>query len=204
MEINHKNKKIILPCFYWGPVSYYTAMTAADEVAVEMHEHFCKQTYRNRCRIATANGTLDLTVPTERTHQKQAMNDVKIKYDTPWQKQHWNAIESAYRNSPYFDFLRDELEKLYTTHETYLADLNIKINDLALKIMQIKKRIHLTTEYSATTSATDLRQAFNAKGAPANCTPYYQVFAHKFGFTSDLSILDLILEEGPESIKYLK
>ncbi|MCQ2233869.1 MAG: WbqC family protein [Paludibacteraceae bacterium] len=197
---------IILQSCYLGPVSYYSALLNAEKALLEVNDHYGKQTYRNRCRIATANKVMDLTIPVERTHEKTAMKDIAISYDEDWQKTHWNAIESAYRTSAYFDYYADELQVFYQNKERYLLDLNMKLHELVVKWMQLEDRIQLTstTEYHTPgESEIDLRTAFNPKSAANKTKPYYQVFSQRHGFIADLSVLDLVLNEGPEAYKYL-
>lgn len=193
----------LLPSFYLGPVSYYSALLESAHPTIEQWEHYGKQTYRNRCRIATANKIMDLTIPTERSERKIVMRDVRISYQQDWQKQHWNAIASAYNSSPYFEYFADELHTFYENKEVFLLDFNTKLHETVCRLMQIDKPTGRTEQYEDTIEGQDLRNAFNAKGEPHACKFYHQVFEGRFGFLSDLSILDLVLNEGPESYKYL-
>lgn len=193
----------LLPSCYLGPTSYYSALLKSQHPVIEQWEHYTKQTYRNRCRIATANKVMDLTIPIERSEQKTAMRDVKIAYQQDWQRIHWNAIESAYNTSPYFEYFADELISFYEKKEAYLLDFNLKLHEKVCELMQLQLPLTFNEGYEANIPGSDLRDAFSPKKEPAQCKFYHQVFENRFGFQSDLSILDLVLNEGPESYKYL-
>lgn len=193
----------LFPSCYLGPTSYYSELLKCKNATIEQWEHYTKQTYRNRCRIATANKIMDLTIPTERSEQKIVMRDVKIAYQQDWQKQHWNAIASAYNTSPYFEYFADELACFYEKKETYLLDLNMKLHEKVCELMQMNLALNLTECYEVEPTGLDLRNTFSPKRTPNMCKLYHQVFENKFGFQTDLSILDLVLNEGPESYKYL-
>ena len=193
----------LFPSFYLGPTSYYSAMLKSPKVTIEQYEHYVKQTYRSRCRIATANKIMDLTIPTERNENKIAMKDVKIAYQQDWQRQHWNAIVSAYNSSPYLEYFADELVPFYEKKETFLIDFNAKLHEKVTKLMQLEIKQTLNLAFELEINGVDYREAFSPKTEPNVCKPYHQVFENKFGFQSDLSILDLLLNEGPEAYKYL-
>ncbi len=193
----------LFPSCYLGPISYYSALLKCQRPVIEKWEHYPKQTYRNRCRIATANKVMDLTIPIERNGQKTAMCDVKIAYQQDWQRIHWNAIESAYNTSPYFEYFADELKGFFERQETYLLDFNLKMHEKVCELMQLQVPLTYSESYEAHINGDDLREAFSPKKEPAPCKPYHQVFETRYGFQTDLSILDLVLNEGPESYKYL-
>ena len=197
--------KLILPCTYLGPTDLYSDLIRAEEVEIEMCEHYVKQTYRNRCTISTGNGLMDLTIPVARPYDKIQMKDIKIAYEQDWQKLHWKAIESAYRMSPYFEYLAEDFEPIFKTRETYLVDFNMKLHEKVMLNMQLKKDIATTTEYKKETgsSVIDKRMEYSPKKERKQCKPYHQVFENKYGFETGLSIFDLLMNEGPESIFYL-
>lgn len=180
---------------------------------MEQQENYAKQTYRNRCTLLSANGPLDLTIPiVKKSGNKMPIKDVTIEYSTPWQKIHWKAIESAYKSSPYFEHLEDILKPNYEKQTKYLFDFNLNLLGLLLGFLEIKVNIETTKEYihSYPANFTDLR-GISPKGDShqlldpnKKVIPYYQVFSHKMPFVPNLSILDLICNEGLLSIEILK
>ncbi|MDR1680889.1 MAG: WbqC family protein [Prevotellaceae bacterium] len=195
---------------YWAPVQYF-AKLAEDSVALlEQHEHYIKQTYRNRCRIATANGVLTLTVPVTRTHgAKMPVRDVRIDYAEPWQQKHWKAIESAYRSSPFFEYYADDIRPFYERKEPFLFDLNERILHTALVLIGLKITIGYTGEYLPAYAGGDFRALISPKRPCTAHDPqwkpqiYYQVFAPANGFAVNMSILDLLCNEGPNALAVL-
>ena len=121
---------IILQSVYAGNVNYYAAILKSENVIVDINEHFLKQSYRNRCVIAGANGPLNLIVPVKRKTGRVKLKDVEIDYSENWQKIHWKSIESAYRTSPYFEFYEDRFKALYFSKEfKLLMNWNLAINN---------------------------------------------------------------------------
>jgi hypothetical protein len=204
METDKKN--CILSSAYLGPVSYYKQIAACDEVIIEQYDSYIKQTYRNRCRIATSNKIMDLTIPIHKKAEKTITKDIEISYLENWQKLHWKAIESAYKSTPFFDYYKDDLEPFYQKKTNYLIDLTNEIQSVILELLAIPTPIIYSDEYKKTFSSEtkDLRDYFTPKKEyPLNLKPYYQVFDGKFGFQRDLSIIDLLFNMGPESVFYL-
>ena len=179
---------------------------------MERHEHFCKQSYRNRCTIQTANGLLDLVIPVVRTAQpKTLITEQPIAYDTPWQKLHFKAIESAYRKSPFYEYYIDDLMPFFTRRYPYLYDFNMQIMQTVCRIARLPFAISESEAYERNPVDTlDLRTGIHPKKSrqidSENFvpTPYTQVFAAKFGFQPHLSILDLLFNMGSDAITVLK
>ena len=193
---------------YFPPVSYVAALLQSNSIVVEQYETFPKQTYRNRTVIATANGLLALTVPVVRTNGNHTYTkDMAICYNENWALKHWRAIESAYNSSPYFLYYKDEVEVILNKQHATLIELNMDILAFVVKKLKAKKDILLSDDYVSIIGkeTTDYRNIFSPKNKEAiQLPPYDQVFADRFGFQSDISILDLLFNLGPDSLGYLK
>jgi hypothetical protein len=182
---------------------------------IEQHDSFQKQTYRNRCVIATANGVQALTVPVEHTnlspltsHLSPLVKDLRISDHNQWRRVHWNALQSAYSESPFFEYYADDLHPFFEQKYDYLLDFNEAIRQKVCELLDIHPDVSYTSDFRHQTSdITDYRDVINAKHPlpDADFTPkaYWQVFQHKHGFLPNLSILDLLFNMGPESIFYL-
>ena len=200
---------ILLSSAYHAPVEYYRVMAGAGTVWLEACDHYVKQTYRNRCRIATANGVMDLTVPVEKlSGGKQPMREVRIAYHTDWHMLHWRALEAAYRSTPYFEYYQDDFRPLYEKKWTYLWDFNGALLEVTLRLLDLHPRLELTAEYRADWGGDvlDLREAIHPKRPPVlpDGKPYYQVFAQKYGFLPNLSVIDLLFNMGNEAVLWLE
>jgi len=191
----------LLPTAYLAPIKYYAILLQAKNCSIEHHEHFIKQSIRNRCEIYGANGELRLTIPKERKgSSKTIISEIKISYKDNWQKRHWNAIQSAYNSSPYFEYYKDEFLPFFEEQEEYLVNFNSKLQAVILKLLQEEKDVKTTTEYLHKGDFTDLRNhTWNLEKQER----YDQVFMEKHGFIANLSILDLLFNLGPESADYL-
>ena len=191
----------LLPTAYLAPISYYAILLQHPNCSIELNEHFIKQSIRNRCDIYGANGKLRLSIPKQRKgSSKTIIENLKISYRNNWQKQHWNAIESAYNSSPFFEYYKDELKPFFEEKEEYLVNFNSKLQKAILDILQEENTIKNTTEYLHKGDFFDLR---NYTWKLKNQEKYDQVFMEKQGFIPNLSILDLLFNLGPESIDYL-
>ena len=193
---------ILLATTYFGPVQWYQKLYRADSVIIDADEPFMKQSYRNRCYIAAANGVQALTVPIEKA---RLTRDVRISDHGDWRRVHWNAIVSAYGESPFFEYYQDDLRPFYEQRWDFLYDFNEAIRQTMCDLIDIPS--HLSPLSSHLSSLTDLRTAINPKhpapDADFQAKPYYQVYASRYGFQPNLSVLDLLLNMGPESIFYL-
>ncbi|MDR2802228.1 MAG: WbqC family protein [Prevotellaceae bacterium] len=200
----------VLSTAYWAPVRYYAKLVSSSAILLEQHEHYVKQTYRNRCRIAGANGVQQLTVPVVKRHgEKIPVREVRIDYTEAWQRRHWRAIETDYRSSPFFAYYADDIRPFYEKKETFLFDLNEKILRTVCELTGIKTTIGYTEQFCPPDGGpADYRYSITPKISCAAdtgfCPPaYYQVFAHRHSFLPDLSILDLLCNEGPHSLEKL-
>ena len=191
-------------------------------VYIEACENYQKQSYRNRCRFYAADGVQALSFPVihEGGTYKHPVKDIKVDYSTPWLLQHKRAIVSAYRTSAYFEYYQDELFEILDSMPENLLDLNMSLLRFFIEKTGLKVDLRLTEEYSrdgavqgpddATVQCADLREIIHPKRVNSILAdlalekPYFQVFAPKYGFKSDLSIMDLLFNEGPDSILFLK
>jgi hypothetical protein len=193
----------LLSTTYFGPVQWYQKLYRSDSVIVDGDEVFQKQTFRNRCYIAAANGVQALTVPVEKA---RLTRDVRISDHGDWRRVHWNAIQSAYGESPFFEYYQDDLRPFYEQRWDYLLDFNEAIREVVCQLIDIAPRIE-TLPSVPTASWTDYRSGINPKHPDPDetfiCKAYYQVYASRYGFQKNLSVLDLLLNMGPESIFYL-
>jgi len=202
---------ILLSTAFFGPVSYFTYMLAYSNCTIEQHEHFIKQTYRNRTVILGANGPVSLIVPIEKGRdQKICIKDLRIAYDEDWQRNQWRTIFSAYNSSPFFEYYADEFEPFFRKKPTFIFDFNQKILETLMEIMELPANIQLTQAFEQVTEGTiNLREKISPKphlniaDPRLNLQPYTQVFSDKFGFIPDLSILDLLFNEGPSTYSIL-
>ncbi len=194
---------MIFPAFYFGPISYFAELFRAKNYKLEAHENFPKQTYRNRCYIQGANGKLRLAIPTKHNGAR-ILKDIQVSDDYNWQKEHYKSLVSAYKSSPYFEFYEDDLLPIFESNEKYLLDLNLKTIEFIASKLKLDLKFDLTESYETVSEELDFRNRFNAKEEPSGNFPeYFQVFDEKFEFMPDLSILDLLFNEGPKSKDYL-
>lgn len=197
--------KGLLPVFYLPPISWFVEFLKQDqEITLEMFEHFPKQTYRNRVNIYGANGKLSLIIPIQHKG-KSIMKEVEISYAEDWQKLHWKSIKNAYQSSPYFEYYEEKLLKIFDNRSPLLSTFNLNALQIILEILKIEKDFTLSESYEKEFEGKDYRTSFSAKKESETILPeYYQTFSDKLGFLSDLSIIDLLCNMGPESNTYLK
>lgn len=200
------NNSCLLSSTYFGPIQWYQKLNHYDTCFIEQHESFVKQTYRNRCVIATANGAQALTIPTVHGDSMQ-MKDIRISDHANWRHVHWNALASAYGESPFFEFYQDDVRPFYEKRWEFLFDFNMEIMEKMTELLDLRPTTRVTKEYEKSVSHADFRDAIRPKHPlpDADFTPkrYYQVYEHRFGFLPNMSILDLLFNEGNEAIFYL-
>ncbi len=194
----------IFPLFYLPPVSYFTQLKTNNfEFALEKFEHFPKQTYRNRATIASPNGSLDLAIPVIKGSKLHTpFKDVKISYDSRWQRLHWLSLQNCYRSSAYFEFYEDGLAPFYEKKYDYLFDYNYELLAWLFKQLKINTGLAVTSSYE-TELENDYRNVMTKKNIPLVQTkPYFQVFSDRNEFIPNLSIIDLLFNQGPQTKNY--
>ena len=250
--------KALLSSTYFGPIQWYQKLNRYDECLIERHESFIKQTYRNRMIIPTTNGPLSLTIPTNHDISL-SMKDIRISDHANWRHVHWNALLSAYGESPFFEYYQDDIRPFYEKKYEFLFDFNMEITEKMIELLDIRPKISITNEYiqneelkvksieseelkvkseefnglanhkvqssnlkvqskevqssnlkvqsKEVQSIVDFRDAIRPKKPlpDAEFAPkrYYQVYGQKHGFLPNMSILDLLFNEGNEAIFYL-
>ena len=221
--------KALLSSTYFGPVQWYQKLNRYEECLIERHESFIKQTYRNRMTIATTNGPLSLTIPTNHD-TSMAMKDIRISDHANWRHVHWNALLSAYGESPFFEYYQDDIRPFYEKKYDFLFDFNMETTMKMIELLDIRPHIKVTDEYfpkksqlseERSTKSEELNGLSGVKDdeimdfrdaiRPKKPLPdpefiperYYQVYEQKHGFLPNMSILDLLFNEGNEAIFHL-
>lgn len=192
---------------YLPPVSYYAALVKADKVFLEYHENYTKQSYRNRCHIAAANGLMALSIPVEKPRKEKILTrDIRISEHGDWQTQHWRSISSAYNSSPFFEYYQDDFQPFFENKWDFLWDYNLELLNLTFKLLDISPEINFTSEFLTNLdNGTDLRDNIHPKKeCIIECEEYFQVFENKFSFIPDLSIIDLLFNMGNEAVLILQ
>ena len=201
------DSKSIFSSHYLAPIEYYFHLINNSDVIIDVHENYVKQSYRNRCCLLSPNGVQNLTIPLVKSRQRKLTKDMQIAYDDNWRKIHWKSLESAYRSSPYFEYYEDEFHPFYHNKEyKYLIDFNADLNQKIIELLSLVVNIENTTQYAENISSeNDFRNSFSPKMATnLNFTEYIQVFGDRNGFTPNMSIVDLLFNEGPNAVNYMK
>lgn len=194
----------------WGRVVVTNPSSFCD-VYLEAHENFQKQSYRNRCIIASANGPEAISVPVVHDGDifHTPITEIRVDYKDQWVKKAWRAIESAYSTSAYFEYYKDDIYAILSSGIPILWDLNLRIIEFFIQKIRLGIRIVPTESYASAGNALDYRDIIHPKKQNTILKdldmekPYFQVFAGKYGFQSDLSVMDLLFNEGPQSLLYL-
>lgn len=200
-------KAVCVTSNYLAPIQYYCKLIAKVPVYIEINENYIKQSYRNRCVIAGANGPLALSIPVVKPDTpKSPTKDIRISDHGNWQHLHWNAIISAYNSSPYFEYYQDDFAPFYEKKYTFLNDMNEQLRELVCTLIDIQPKIHYTSTYLTSDNADfqDYREIIqpgkDSMPDPLfNAPSYYQIFTSRNGFIPNLSIIDLLFNMGPES-----
>ena len=204
---------VCLTTAYLAPVQYYCKLLAYGRAVVEQYDHYVKQTYRNRCVIAAPDGPLALTIPTVKPESPKCYTrDIRISDHGNWRHLHWNALESAYNHTPFFEYYKDDFRPFYEQKHEFLIDFNEALCRLVCSLIGLQPGLERTTEYHATlpSGTDDFRERIHPKrdylaDDPDFCPlAYYQVFQERLGFLPNLSIADLLFNMGPESLLVLQ
>lgn len=191
---------------YFSPISQYGMIYQSDELTFEVHDNFQKQTYRNRCYIYGANGKQLLNIPIthSKSDSKQKSKDIRIESGSRWQQQHYKSLKTAYNSSPYFEFYEDDLMFIFEKDYVFLQDLNLDSFQFINEALELGLKYKTSSEYKENPHH-DFRSLAKVKSHP-NCKSdsYIQIFDDKHGFIENLSILDLLFMEGPNSISFLE
>lgn len=201
-------ERVLLSAAYLAPVQYYSKLIRFEKAEIEVEDHYEKQSYRTRCVIAGANGPLTLGIPVEKHKEKHyPMRDVRIAYYEDWQRLHVRSMVSAYQTSPYFEYLWDDLARLYERHWDFLLDFDMRMQEVICGLLQIDNRATMTKEYRKECGGEvlDCRSLIRPQDREGRedrhfeAKEYYQVFGLKQGFVKNLSIADLLFNMGGES-----
>ncbi len=206
---------------YLAPVSFYSLLCSDNSVILDDKEYFEKQSYRNRCRIMTANGKMDLIIPVVKGASSQTrIRDVRIAEHDNWQLRHWRALKAAYSSSPFFEYYEDDLYPFYSKKWDFLWDYNTQLQNLLLDLLDVESKVELHS-LTAEIEMYDVKGSFHPSSEAmllypdqvgntermeskfVHSKPYFQVFERKFGFQPNLSIVDMLFNLGPESVLYL-
>ena len=197
----------LLHPIYFPSIVQMIAVVQSKKVIFEVEDNYQKQTYRNRSYIAHSNGRLLLNIPIKhsRDGKRQKTKKVRVENSFDWQKQHWKSLQSAYRTSPFFEYYEDDFSSFFTTPVEHLLPHNLSIFTTVCQLLDIEVEIEVTTEYIKSPIEKDLRFLVNAKGQKEySLTPYTQVHEANHGFLNNLSILDLLFNEGTNALSYLE
>ena len=203
-------KAILIQPAYCAPIIQYAAIAQAEHVVFEVHDNYQKQSYRNRFKIATSTGALTLTIPIlhreEPKKGHQLTQEVGIENQFKWQRNHWRSLKTAYQTSPYFEYYEDEFEPLYNQKWETLADFHAACHRIIMECLQLEVPTTTSTEYfRSPKEQKDLRSFIVCKKEPDYPLPEYrQLFGDKHGYLKNLSILDLLFNEGTNALTYLE
>ncbi len=193
---------------YLAPIPLYAQLYKCKALVINGDEPFVKQTYRNRAVIATENGTQNLTIPVIHDGGRIAMRDVRISEHGNWRHQHWNAMVSAYRKSPFFDYYADDFAHFYEERDGFLMDFNLRLHQVISELLGLDREVKIIDNSNKPAEFIDLRHIAEPKALTDikgyTPQPYYQVFAQRNGFIPNLSILDLLFNMGPEGLIVLR
>jgi WbqC-like protein family len=197
---------LLIESHFLPSIEYFCALSRYDDIQLEAHEHYVKQSCRNRFYLLAVQGVERHTIPLTGKHGKVPIGEVRIDYSARWQANLWRTIQSAYAHAPFFEHYRDDLHAVLSSSPAHLIDLNLNVLSLCLKWLGWKKMISMSPSYQPETDRDDLRNVISDKQNFRNRTflrvvPYHQVFGNTF--VPNLSILDLVCCVGPDAGRYI-
>ena len=202
---------LVYPALYNGPVNYFAHLVREQEIGLEQFDSYTKQTYRNRCMIMGPNGVFTLSIPVKRKRGvKNHLKEIRIDYDTPWNKNHWRSLVASYASSPFFEYFRDDLVMFYENKFEFLIDLNQQLLERTLQLLGLKILVCCSASFTEIAGEADPRHFIHPKKEQTMVDPdfqpvvYHQVFADRLGFQANLSVLDLLFNEGPAALSILQ
>jgi hypothetical protein len=204
-----QKQSLLLSCAYGGSVRYYAAMMHAETVQIDADEAVKTGWCHNHCRIEGANGPLTLAIPTEKASWRTPMRELRISEHGDWRRIHWGAIFSAYGKTPYFDYIADDLHAIYDRGDHWLIDFDMALHELITDFAALPVTVRRSDAIIENNrlEIKDLRQRIGGKKidnkTDISDVPYYQVWASRYGFIPDLSIIDLVMNMGRESWEIL-
>lgn len=205
------HQEVILDLQYLPNTNYFICLLYFDTIHIDIHEYYEKQSYRNRCEILTTHGKMGLSIPIIKPPGKQIMKNIEIDHSQKWMRHHWRSICAAYGKAPFFEYYADYFKPFFESPMTHLAQFNLELLTLCLKLIGISKQISVSNNYiekpQGNTDLLDLRAKIHPKKALKekrlfDTLTYQQVFGKSF--VADLSILDIIFCEGPNTKQLLK
>ena len=209
LSIDTAMESVLIHPLYLAPVPLYVHLYAADRLVIDDVSPFVKQTYRSRAAIASESGAQQLTIPVVHDGGRVAMRDVRISEHGNWRHQHWNAIVSAYRKSPFFEYYADDFAHFYEEKDGFLMDFNLRLHGVVSELLGLERGVEFLSARDVDAAAvSDLRNIAEPKVLASmqgvGELPYYQVFAQRNGFIPSLSIVDLLFNTGPEGLLLLR
>ncbi len=205
-----QNKTAILSSAYLAPIQYYSKLIQYPTCTIEHFENFTKQTYRSRCDIYSPNGLKTLSVPLVKRDHRQIVKELKISYDHDWRKLHWRTLESSYRRSPFFEYFEDDFYPYFHDKKyVFLIDLNEALQQEILLLLKKKLTYNFTSYYHKTyNDADNYRTIISPKESlesdkTFSIKPYSQVFDTRHGFIPNLSIVDLLFNQGSRALEFI-
>ncbi|MFH2143243.1 MAG: WbqC family protein [Bacteroidota bacterium] len=206
------NKTCLISTAYFPPIQLAGKFLSYDAIFIEKEENYLKQSYRNRCCILSANGVQILSIPVKKLETiKTKIKDIRIDYEyDSWIKIHIKSIESAYGHSPYFEYYFDDIKNIILKRTDFLYDLNLMTIELMISWIHSDAKLFHTTDFENSTDIADFRykihpkKRFNKKDDNFRPMSYNQVFSDRFSFIPNLSIIDLIFNEGPNAYQIIK
>jgi hypothetical protein len=193
---------VLLPALFFGPIDYFALIARSEELIFDSHEHFKKQTYRNRCEVLGPNGTFKMLLPVRRRNHSP-MVEVTIAEEEKWRRLHLKTLGSFYRSSSYFEFYEHRIDEFYARKFENLFELNMASTALACELLDIPFNFKTSTEFIPY-AEDDLRLKIHPKSSSLTTqSSYHQVFSDRFEFQPNLSVLDLLFNRGPQAREYL-